>query len=88
MVPRDALWLPALVFIVTIFPLKVMTGWAYGRAGRRSRQAWWITRFGCRLLMVPVALFYALFVFFTPYTGWHGVQALFEHHAFLLPVPF
>jgi len=87
-VPRDALWLPSLIFILTIFPLKVMTGWAYGRAGRKERRAHWIFRVLCRVLMLPVALFYAIVVFFTQYTGWHGVQALYEHHAFLLPVPF
>jgi len=90
-VPRDAMWLPALVFIVTIFPLKVLAGWAYGRAGRREqagKKSWFITRLGCRLLMIPIAAFYALVVFFTQYTGWHGVRALYEHHAFLLPVPF
>jgi len=87
-VPRDALWLPSLIFIVTIFPLKVMTGWAYGRAGRKEKRAHWVFRVACRLLMLPVAMFYALIVFFTQYTGWHGVRALYEHHAFLLPVPF
>lgn len=87
-VPRDALWLPSLIFIVTIFPLKVMTGWAYGRAGRKEKRAHWIFRVACRLLMLPVAMFYALIVFFTQYTGWHGVRALYEHHAFLLPVAF
>lgn len=87
-VPRDALWLPSLFFIVSIFPLKVMTGWAYGRAGRKEKNAHWVFRVGCRLVMIPVALFYALIVFFTQYTGWHGVQALYEHHAFLLPVAF
>lgn len=91
LVPRDAMWLPALVFIVTIFPLKVMTGWAYGRSRRREaaeKRTWFVTRLACRTLMVPVALFYALIVFFTQYTGWHGVKGLYEHHAFLLPVPF
>jgi hypothetical protein len=87
-VPRDALWLPALVFIITIFPLKVMTGWAYGRAGRKQKNAHWILRIPCRVLMFPVALLYAIVVFFTQYTGWEGVRALYEHHAFLLPVPF
>jgi hypothetical protein len=87
-VPRDALWLPSLVFIVTIFPLKVMTGWAYGRAGRKQKQAHWILRIPCRVLMLPVAVFYAIVVFFTQYTGWEGVRALYEHHAFLLPAPF
>jgi len=87
-VPRDALWLPSLVFIITIFPLKVMTGWAYGRAGHKEKHAHFIFRLGCRLLMLPIAFFYAVVVFFVQYTGWHGVRALYEHHAFLLPVPF
>jgi hypothetical protein len=87
-VPRDALWLPSLVFITTIFPLKVLTGWAYGRAGRRQKRAHWLLRVPCRMLMLPVAMFYAIVVFFTQYTGWEGVRALYEHHAFLLPVPF
>lgn len=38
--------------------------------------------------MTPVALLYALLVFVTPLTGWHGRLGLYEHHAFLLPVPF
>ncbi len=54
-VSRDALWLPSLVFIVTIFPLKLMTGWAYGRAERRPRDAHFLTRLVCRVLMVPAA---------------------------------
>jgi hypothetical protein len=40
------------------------------------------------MLMVPVATVYALVVFLTQYTGWHGVLGLYERHAFLLPVPF
>jgi hypothetical protein len=87
-VPRDALWLPSLVFIVTIFPLKVMLGWAYGRAGRKQKEAHWFFRSTCRLLMIPVALLYSIVVLLTQYTGWEGARALFEHHAFLLPVPF
>jgi hypothetical protein len=87
-VPRDALWLPSLAFIITIFPLKIMTGWAYGRAGRKQKHAHWMICVPCRLLMVPVALLYAIVVFFTQYTGWEGTLALYEHHAFLLPVPF
>jgi hypothetical protein len=87
-VPRDALWLPSLVFIITIFPLKIMTGWAYGRASRKQKNAHWVFRVPCRMLMLPVALLYAIVVFFTQYTGWEGMRALYEHHAFLLPVPF
>ena len=38
--------------------------------------------------MVPTALFYAIFVFFSQYAAWNGLGSLLEQHAFLLPVPF
>ncbi len=38
--------------------------------------------------MLPVGLAYAVIVFFTQYTAWHGIGSLSEQHAFLLPVPF
>jgi hypothetical protein len=38
--------------------------------------------------MLPVGLAYAVIVFFTQYTAWHGIWSLYEQHAFLLSVPF
>jgi hypothetical protein len=88
LVPRDALWLPAVVFVLTIFPTKLLAAWAYHRGAKRvePRHGFWI--WTMRAAMLPVALFYAFVVFLTQYTGWHGVLGLYEHHAFLLPVPF
>jgi hypothetical protein len=88
LVPRDTLWLPAVVFITTIFPTKLLTGWAYRRAAKRREPAHFVWRWLGRVWMLAVALVYALVVFLTQYTGWHGVLGLYEHHAFLLPVPF
>ena len=53
---------------------------------RNKRHGFW--QWTARLAMVPVAIYYAFIVFLTQYTGWHGVLGLYEHHAFLLPVPF
>ena len=39
MVPREAAWLPSLVFIAFIFPARLLTGWALGRAARRPDAA-------------------------------------------------
>ncbi|MGL4462828.1 MAG: hypothetical protein ACRC1K_11815, partial [Planctomycetia bacterium] len=36
-VPRDAVWMLALVFVATALPLKIVTGWAYRLADRRDR---------------------------------------------------
>ncbi len=88
LVPRDALWLPSVVFVMTIFPTKLLTAWAYHRGAKREppRHGFWI--WTMRLAMLPVALTYAFVVFLTQFLGWHGVLGLYEHHAFLLPVPF
>ena len=87
-VPAEAAWLPGLVFIAFIYPARLLTGWAMGRARRRERPRHWFFRVTGRLQLLPVAGFYVLIVFFTQYTSWNGVWSLYEQHAFLLPVPF
>ena len=90
-VPREAAWLPSLVFIMFIFPARLLTGWAMGRANRLARQPTprhWFFRWTGRLPMLPAAAFYVFIVFFTQYTSWNGVWSLYEQHAFLVPVPF
>ncbi|HZY87643.1 MAG TPA: hypothetical protein VFE78_22580, partial [Gemmataceae bacterium] len=87
-VPREAAWLPSLVFIAFIFPARLLTGWAVARATRRLEPRHWFFRWTGRLPLLPAALFYVLIVFFTQYTSWNGVWSLYEQHAFLLPVPF
>jgi hypothetical protein len=87
-VPREAAWLPSLVFIAFIFPARLMTGYALARAQRRTRPRGWLFRWTARIPMLPAAAFYVLIVFFTQYTSWNGVGSLFEQHAFLVPAPF
>jgi hypothetical protein len=87
-VPRDALWLPAVLFVAFIFPAKIACAWAYHRAQRRSEAAHPALRWSCRVLTLPAAAGYVAVVFLSQYTGWHGALGMFEHHAFLLPVPF
>lgn len=88
LLPGDAMWLVTAVFIVTIYPARIVTGWVYHRAMTREKDAWLLWRWGCRLTMVPLLGFYVFLVFFSQAIGEHGKAGLFEHHAFLLPVPF
>jgi hypothetical protein len=88
MVPREAAWLPSLVFISFIFPARLLTGWALGRAVHRPTPRHWFFRWTGRLPFLPAAGFYVLIVFFTQYTSWNGVWSLYEQHAFLVPMPF
>ena len=88
MIPREAAWLPSLVFVGFLAPARLLTGWAYARSGRRDRPSHWSFRLLGRLAIIPVAAFYVLIVFLSQYTSWGGVASLYEQHAFLLPVPF
>jgi hypothetical protein len=89
--PSDALWGITLVFIASIYPARVVTGWAYHRAVHRQREgkrAWFITRLFVRLvLMFPLLSTYAFLLFFSQFIGVEGRAELFQHHAFLLPWP-
>jgi hypothetical protein len=87
-VPREAAWLPSLLFIALIFPARLVTGWAYGRSQRSATRRRWFWRITGRLAMLPIAAAYVVIVFFSQYAAWEGVWSLYEQHAFLLPVPF
>ncbi|MBN8419236.1 MAG: DUF4013 domain-containing protein [Verrucomicrobia bacterium] len=85
--PRELAWLPSLLFVVFIFPARVLTGWAMHRAMRREEPRHWFPRWVARLGIAPVALAYTLVVYFTPYLSWNGAWSLLEQHAFLVPAP-
>ena len=86
--PREVTWLPSLMFVAFIFPARLLTGWAVGRANRRSTPRHFIFRWLSRLAALPVVGAYALIVYFTQYLSWYGPASLLEQHAFLVPVPF
>lgn len=85
--PRELAWLPSLLFVIFIFPARVLTGWAMSRATRREEPRHWFPRWVARLGIAPVALVYTLVVYFTPYLSWNGAWSLLEQHAFLVPAP-
>jgi hypothetical protein len=86
--PQDAMFLVTPVFIASIYPAKVLSGWAYHRALMRERRAYFALRWLSRLVLVPLLALFVFLLFFTQFIGEHGKGVLFEHHAFLLPVPF
>ncbi len=86
--PRDALVLLTPLFIVSIYPAKVLAGWAYYRGMHKPRPAWFGWRWLARWLMPPLLGLYVFLLFFTQFIGAQGKWVLFQHHAFLLPVPF
>ncbi len=85
--PQELAWLPSVLFVLFIFPARLLTGWAVSRAKRREDPRHWFPRWIARLGILPVALAYVLVVYFTPYLSWNGILSLLEQHAFLVPAP-
>lgn len=85
--PRELAWLPSVLFVLFIFPARLLSGWALARAQRREAPRHWLLRWIARLGILPVALVYVLVVYFTPYFSWNGILSLLEQHAFLVPAP-
>ncbi|MCP4194026.1 MAG: hypothetical protein GY768_25745 [Planctomycetaceae bacterium] len=88
LVPREAAWLPSLIFVLFMFPARLATGWALGRSEKCDFRRHFVFRWAAWITMVPVVAFYVLIVYFTQYVSWYGGLSLYEQHAFLLPVPF
>lgn len=83
----DAMWLITPVFILLTYPTRIIMGWVYASAAQREQSAWFATRWAARLFMIPVLGFYGLILFITPFISEAGRIAMFENHAFLLPIP-
>ena len=87
-IPRDAAWLPSILFVLFALPSHLLTGWACGWASHRQRPRNWFSCLLARLAMLPVAGIYVFITFFSVYIAWDGLKSLYGQHAFLLPTPF
>jgi len=87
-IPRDLVFLEGLMFLLLIFPARLLGGWAYARGNRRAEPRHWFLRWAGRFAVLPVVFAYVLVVFLSQHLGWQGIGSLYEQHAFLLPVPF
>lgn len=86
--PQDMRWLLTPVFVVSIYPARILIGWVYSWAQRKERKSWLVVRLVCNLLTWPLLGFYVFMLLFTPAVGAAGRAVLFQHHAVLLPWPF
>jgi hypothetical protein len=87
-IPRDLVFLEGVMFLLFIFPARLLGGWAYARGSRRAVPRFWMVRWIGRFAVVPIVGAYVFVVFLSQHLGWQGIGSLYEQHAFLLPVPF
>jgi hypothetical protein len=86
--PRELWWTLTFFFILFIYPARLLTGWAVGRALHHDKLRFFLFRWMSRLAAIPIVLVYVLVLFFTQYTSFLGPASILEQHAFLVPVPF
>ncbi len=86
--PQEVVWLPSLAFVAFIFPSRLLTGWALGRAVRRREPRHGLWRWVFSWGMLPLTGAYVLIAYATQFLSWYGTWSLLEQHAFLTPAPF
>ncbi len=84
---EDAMWLVTPLFVLLTYPTRIMMGWVYGTGRQQPANAWFGIRWTAKLVMIPLLAIYVLMLFATPMISEVGRAAIFENHAFLLPVP-
>jgi hypothetical protein len=87
-IPPELRWTITIFFILFIYPARLLTGWAVGRALHHARPRFFLFRWLARAAAIPVVAIYVFILFFTQYTSFLGPASILEQHAFLLPVPF
>jgi hypothetical protein len=86
-IPPEFRWILTLIFILFIYPARLLTGWAVGRALHHDRSRLFAFRWLAIAAAIPIAALYVFIVFFAQYTSFIGPASILEQHAFLLPVP-
>ena len=85
--PADAFWLFTPLFIIVIYPTRIIMGWVYGSGMQKQQRSARLIRWPAKVFMVPLLGLYALILFAVPLVNEAGPKAMFQNHAFLLPGP-
>lgn len=91
LLPPDAMWPITLIFVVSIYPTRILIGWGYHHAVTKlkaERRAHWTLRWICSVSLVLLLGAYVFILYFTQFLGEQGKLVLFHHHSLLLPAPF
>lgn len=85
--PPDLAWLASFLFLISLYPARLLAGWAYARGDLQRPVRLFLFRWSAALLMLAASLVYSIMVFLTRYATWDGWWSLYEQHAFLIQVP-
>lgn len=86
--PQDAMFFITLIFLVTIYPCKLLLGWVYYWSSNRTKTPSVFWRLPWKTTSLLAVGIYVFVLFFTQFIGEQGKTVLFQNHTFLLPSPF
>lgn len=89
--PHTVRWDLMLVFLVTIVPARLLTGWVYHRCvhcePREHSWSWRAWQWGNGMLLCAGVGYYVYFLYLAQTGGELGKLVVWQFHAFLLPFP-
>ncbi len=85
--PSQLVWAPSLVFVVFMWPAKMLIGLALGYASKRPSRRHWLLRWPAWAIAVASVLIYVGALYIAQFTAWQGAFVLYFQHAVLVPAP-
>jgi hypothetical protein len=87
-IPSELWFLLSILFVLWMFPAKLVIGWMIRRSRNKTKDAWWPLRWIAWLPHLAAIGIYVGFLYLGKFALWEGGASLFFQHAFLPPVPF
>lgn len=84
----ELLFLPAIVFITFMLPVRFISGWTYLKACNAPKRSSLWFRWPAWTIQLGLAVAFAGFAFLMRFVIWTGSTGLIDQHAFLVPAPF
>ena len=82
------LWVTCIVFVILIWPGKMLAGRALARGINKPRVAHFLISYPLMMLMVGIAGFYSLLLYFTQFVAASGPLSFIENPVFTIPAPY
>lgn len=82
------LWVTCIVFVVLIWPGKMLLGKSLARGLQKPRVSHFMISYPAILLMVGIAGFYSLLLYFTQFIAASGPLSFIENPVFTIPAPY
>lgn len=87
-IPPQLWWMLSILFVVFMFPAKLLVGWALRCSRLRPQPSHWLWRWMAWVTMFAGVGLYVGVLYIAKFALWEGAASVLLQHAFLPPVPF